>query len=532
MIAEQSALLPAGKRTKNCGTAPPVRSMAAAHMVKKESRRMMRFGRNGQIEFPLIVVWLATLTPAISRGEEAQPGPSTTQPSAETRPAPKEKNAQPPFFRLDYSGDFWHSPAMTGDWGGARTKLAENGISFNVETLQYVQGNAHGGVDQNNAFRYGGHSDFFLQLDTYRMGLWPGGYFKVSGETQWGQGIANKVGSILPPNFATLLLESGQPGGTALSEYYMMQFLSPKIGVIAGMVDLTQLPGSNVFFSDRYGQFMNTGFWFNPVAFSTVPLAAMTAGAIYMPTDWLSGATLVVDDHGRPTRSGFETGFHGPTGVTILQTATLTVKPFGQTGHQRFNISLSTRDHLALEDIDRLVLSGLTAPSFSRLNLPRTIVVGGRNWRLRNPILRAGLSRVLEPNAEGGDWGLWYDFDQYLYTSPNDKDQGFGLFGSFGWGNPKFNPVNTFYSVGLGGKGLVPDRAKDRYGLGYFCMSISDQMPSILDAQKEQGAELFYNVEITPWLHITPDLQVLIDPTGSDRYGTALVYGLRMQMSF
>jgi porin len=479
------------------------------------------------------VLLVSVLLHACSAEAQDSPSAPQTQPCAAECKSPASQPAQPPFFRLDYSGDFCTSPALTGDWGGTRTELAKHGVSFNVETLQYMQGNAHGGRSTNDALRYGGHSDFFLQFDTYRMGLWPGGYFKVSGETQWGQGIGNKVGSILPPNFATLLLEKpDEPGTTALDEYYFMQFLSPKFGVIGGMVDLTQLPGQNVFFSDRYGQFMNTGFWYNPVSFSTIPLAAMTAGAIYMPTDWLSGATLVVDDHGKPTRSGFETGFHGPHGASVLQTGTVTVKPFGLTGHQRINFSISTRDNIRLEDIDRLVLSGLGGPSFSRLTLPRTILVGGRNLRLRNLALRAALKRALKPHPEPGNWGFWYDFDQYLYTCPDDKDQGFGLFGSFGWGQPEFNPVNTFYSFGLGGKGVIPDRPKDRYGVGYFCMNISDEFPSILNAQKEQGVELFYNVEITPWLHITPDFQVLLDPTGSDRTGTALVYGLRTQISF
>ncbi len=259
----------------------------------------------------LLLGFLASGLPA-----RAQDSPQS-QPSASECKSPTSKPAQPPFFRLDYSGDFCTSPALTGDWGGTRTDLAEHGISFNVETLQYLQGNAHGGRSTNDAFRYGGHSDFFLQFDTYRMGLWPGGYFKVSGETQWGEGIDNKVASILPPNFATLLLEKpDEPGATALSEYYFMQFLSPKIGVIAGMVDLTQLPGSNVFFSDRYGQFMNTGFWFDPVSFSTVPLAAMTAGAIYMPTKWLSGATLVESAHIANQAAGIEVGKVGIAPVT------------------------------------------------------------------------------------------------------------------------------------------------------------------------------------------------------------------------
>ena len=40
---------------------------------------------------------------------------------------------------------------------------------------------------------------------------------------------------------------------------------------------------------------------------------------------------------------------------------------------------------------------------------------------------------------------------------------------------------------------------------------------------------------ITPWLHITPDLQVIVDPggvTGPGAREPAIVYGLRAQMSF
>ena len=42
---------------------------------------------------------------------------------------------------------------------------------------------------------------------------------------------------------------------------------------------------------------------------------------------------------------------------------------------------------------------------------------------------------------------------------------------------------------------------------------------------------MFYNIEVTPWLHITPDLQVIIDPGGSSDNDPAIVYGLRAQMS-
>jgi len=53
----------------------------------------------------------------------------------------------------------------------------------------------------------------------------------------------------------------------------------------------------------------------------------------------------------------------------------------------------------------------------------------------------------------------------------------------------------------------------------------------------EYGFEAFYNVAITPWLQITPDVQVIWPAqkeflaTG-ESIGTAVVLGLRLQMVF
>lgn len=476
---------------------------------------------------------LAVLTVAFAPSAWAQNGAPPSQ-TAASSPAsqPAKKSSQPPFFRLDYSGDFWTSPGLTGDWGGARTELANKGISLNVETSNYMQGNAHGGRSTNDAFRYGGTADYILQLDTDRMGLWPGGYFKIRGQTTWGHGIGEQVGAIAPPNFSTLLPEPYQPGQTTLTEYYMMQFLSEKFGLIAGQVDLTRLPGQNVFFSDPYGQFMNTALWFNPAGFALVPPVAMTAGMIYMPTKWLSGATLVVDAYGEAGYSGSESALHSPQDVSILQNLTFNIKPFGLDGHQRFNFAYSTRDKIALNDLGRLALAGVVAPRYSRLSLPRSLGVGGRDFKLPHPLLRAVVSRAIEPSPTNSEnWGFWYDFDQYLYQSPDDPTQGFGLFGSFGWSPGTVNPISAAYTLGLGGKGLICGRPGDRYGVGYYYMNLSNGIPGLLGVNGEQGVELFYNVEVTPWLHITPDLQCIIRPGGSDKHDVAIVYGLRMQVS-
>ncbi len=467
---------------------------------------------------------------ADSPGEDAGAKPPVSQPTEQATSKPEF--TQPPFFRLDYSGDFWHSPGLTGDWGGLRTQLAEKGISLNVETLNYVQGNAHGGRSTNDAFRYGGSSDYILQLDTWRMGLWPGGYFKIRGETIWGHGINESVGAVSPANFDTLLPAPTPNGLTTLTEYYMMQFFSEQIGMIAGMVDLSRLPEQNVFTSDPYGQFMNTALWQNVSSFAVAPYTGMTAGLIYMPTEWLHGATMVVDSYGMPTFSGFDSALHSPQAVSIIQKLMFNIKPFNLDGHQRFYFGYSTREHYQLDDFLRLAISGMPQRPVSRLYFPDYSRILGGGWRLPKSLLRSLVKRAIAPTRTNSqNWAFWYDFDQYLYQCPDDPTQGFGLFGGFGLTPGDWYPVAQSYTLGVGGKGIIPDRPGDRYGVGFYCLNFSDQIPGLFNVNSEQGVELFYNIEVTPWCHITPDFQIISHPGGGSN-DVALVYGLRMQVSF
>jgi porin len=157
--------------------------------------------------------------------------------------------------------------------------------------------------------------------------------------------------------------------------------------------------------------------------------------------------------------------------------------------------------------------------------IPRRLRAFGRVARLTQNL------GDLDSNPD--DWGIYYNFDQYLYTKPDDHTQGFGIFGRFGWSNGKSNPIEQFYSLGLGGKGLISTRPKDTYGVGYYLVNLSNDLPPILNTSDEQGIEAYYNIEVTPWLHISPDLQVIVRPGGGFRdRDVAIVYGLRMQMSF
>ena len=282
----------------------------------------------------------AAASAASRPGAEIGEAPAT-QVAAASSSAPTSQSFLMP--AVDYSGDLWHRPALTGDWLEGRNWLSEHGIRLDAQVVQYLVGNAHGGRSTNGALGYSGTVDYSLNFDFQRMGLWPGGFARIRAETKYGEHVVGDVGSILTPNFNALLPVPGEPGLTTLTEYWIMQFVSEKLGFIAGQVDVTALPGQNVFASDRYEHFMNTAFWQNPVAFTTVSYSTMTAGAFYSPTKWLSGATLVCDSYGTATRSGFSEAFHSPQAVSIIQALTFHIKPFGLEGNQRFNFSYSTR---------------------------------------------------------------------------------------------------------------------------------------------------------------------------------------------
>ena len=87
--------------------------------------------------------------------------------------------------------------------------------------------------------------------------------------------------------------------------------------------------------------------------------------------------------------------------------------------------------------------------------------------------------------------------------------------------------------VGLGGKGMVPGRPKDNWGIGYYYDGIShyikDALAPAVTLRNEQGVELFYNFALTPWFVLGADLQVIKPGLASS---TAVVPGLRAVIRF
>jgi carbohydrate-selective porin OprB len=140
---------------------------------------------------------------------------------------------------------------------------------------------------------------------------------------------------------------------------------------------------------------------------------------------------------------------------------------------------------------------------------------------------------------------LVLNFDQYLWVKGGGPvagrkglpPVGIGIFGRAGWAPKDRNVIDQFYSLGIGGYGmLIPGRDYNRWGIGWAGTHISSDLrddASDLGADLssfEHGVEVFYNFQVTPAIHLTLNAQV-IDSTAKS-VDTAIALGARFQIDF
>jgi porin len=419
-----------------------------------------------------------------------------------------------------YSGDLWTRSTLTGDWGGLRNEWAAKGVTLDMDITQVGQGVVGGG--KNGAWEYGGRSDLSLHLDSGKLGLWPGGFFNLEMEVNWASAVNAKTGALMPVNNNQLFpLPPGDIFG--VPAWNFTQFLSPYFGLSIGkFATITANSGDMNEFAHGKGdtQFMNMAFNVNPLIAFTVPYSTLGSGLIVLPTKDPKEAIVsffVMSANGNPTTSGFE-NLNG-NAVLVAAEGRLRTDFFGHTGHQLFGTTFSNKKFTSIDQ------------------------------RLDRDVIENGALK-----AEKGSWNLFYNFDQYFYEPKKGADRGVGFFGRLGVsdGNPNF--MKFFGSFGVGGKGMFESRPNDQFGLGYYFLNVHNptiqgplQTTKLL--QDEYGFEAYYNIGITPWLKLTPDIQVVRGaqkdkvtivqgPLGvlprlqKNSIGTATVLGVRLQVVF
>jgi porin len=440
--------------------------------------------------------------------------------------------AQPYAVPQSWGGDFSIRPRLTGDWGGARDDLGAKGVVIDVDLTVTPMDVLSGGKNTGGATW--GNADYTLNVDTQKLGLWPGGFFNVSVDTGFGSALGNS-GAFVPVNTATLIPTPNDPT-TALMSAMFMQFLSTKFGVILGKID-TLASGKQEFYGDYQTQFLNTAFNF-PMTTAQVPISAFGGGVIVLPTENITASLLALSSDGTPTNNNISDAFSN--GTMLVGSGALTIKPSGMIGHQNVTLLWSNQNRFSLEQDPANLAQLLLQSRYPRLGDPGLIL---------EQILQRffpNLGPAVPVNRESSSWAVGYAFDQYLWQPQGDAKHGVGVFFSVGISDGNPNAIKDAFLIGVGGKG-VPGRPDDSFGLAFARSQFSGAFVPLLreslalGLEREDAVEAYYNLAITGWLSATADLQVIdpalkkqLVPSGASlmNVDTAVVAGIRLRARF
>lgn len=409
-------------------------------------------------------------------------------------PCPEQGGAPP--APPPFGGPLLERQKLLGDWGGARSRLRERGITLDMYSTNFYNGIANGGVQET--FKYRGRVDYLLHVDGEKAGLWKGSFVDLHAESVFGDTINPFAGTFSPLSLPQALpVATGST--TALTGVKFTQALSESFIVYVGKINL--LDNFNQPFTGGgrgVDGFQNASLLFNPIFARTVPYSTLGGGFAYLKDLQPVLTFNVLDTFNTPTRDGFDTLFDN--GVLLLATLNLPTKFFGLPGHQGLTGTYSSGRYTSLE---------------------RSAFI--------NPILGTGAAA-----QKTGSWSLAYNFDQALYVAPDNPNRSWGVFGNLGLADVNPSPFRWFASIGFGGSSPLPCRKLDTVGIGYYYLGLNDSLkqlaPRLLPLRDEQGVEAYYNAAVTPWFHVTPDLQLILP--GQNRAQSTLALGLRAKIDF
>jgi porin len=424
------------------------------------------------------VLVLSVLCRPVSAGDAVP----TTSSAASTQPASSSQEPAP-------SASFDDSTHLTDGWFGWRHRLADDGVTFDASQTIDGTKNLMGGITTSGS-AWRSLFDLAATVDTKcSLGL-EGGTFYA--DFQWAQG----------PNASDKLIGDvqgidnldGVPGApdqnrTQLSQIWYQQIaLNGLLRIKIGKVD-----SNTEFDHSTFAQpFLNQSAGSSATLFTmpTYPDPAFGVNFFLKPSPDIQIGFGAYDG---ALANGIATGSMGPSSLFK--------------GNGSFLIA----------ELDK---SWALGPD----QLPGRTAIGG--WYSTNTFER------LAGGEQSGTGGPYFLVDQALWlANPKDNSdaRGVGAFVMGGYADPSILQYDYNIGGGVTWTGPLSIRPADILGLGVQAVHFSADFNAKSDF--EINYELLYQLQVTPWFAVKPDLQYVVNPGGQ---GTpnALAFTVRFQVTF
>ncbi|KMN14903.1 porin [Pseudomonas weihenstephanensis] len=406
---------------------------------------------------------------------------------------------------------------MTGDWGGERTRLIEQGIDIKADYVGEMGANLHGGYNNDKTARYSDQFGLGVALDLQKLWGWDNTQAKIQLTNRNGQNISNdRVGDPRAGTLSSSQEVYGRGHMVRLTQLWIQhQFLDGKLDVKAGYFgegeDFNTFPcefQNLAFCGSQVGNWA-TNIWYNwPVSQAALRVKYNITPELYAQIGAYNQNPSQLE-HG----NGFKLSGSGTKGTVLPVELVWSPKVNDLPGEYRVGYYKST------------------APAD---DVSVDITSTGKDYRVRD-----------------SKHGYWFVVQQQLTTHNGDASRGLHIAANATFHDKATNIVDNYQSLMLVYKGPFDARPKDDIGIGAARIHVNDDVKKsaeLINASigvtdysdasysplrsTEYNYELNYGFHVTNWLTVRPNLQYIAHPGGVDKVDNAWVAGLKIQSTF
>lgn len=412
--------------------------------------------------------------------------------------------------------NIFNRQTLTGDWGGVRGTLINNGIAFEAVYTGEVYSNLSGGLHQSSV--YLDNVDLTLALDAEKLFDWKGAAIFIYGLGDDGENPSENSGDIQG------ISSIAAYNTWKIYEAWIQQNLTDqKLSVLLGLYDLNSefdaLHSANFFLNPSHGidptfsQSGKNGPSIFPNATLGLRLKWSPVPSFYLQTTVLNGVA------GNP---------NDPNGTQLIlakRNGILSTTEIGFINNPRRKRSSSNAPE------HRRHIGRLGNPSYQGK-------IGVGLW-----FYSAKFAPLLNPEQTGtdqkigGNLGFYLIAEQTIFHEKSKPDQSLEFFSRLGYANPKINRFVFYLGGGFVYTGLIPGRDQDVIGIaaaGAYNGNEYKQFQSNMGKQAnpaEWNLELSYQMMIIPWLNLQPDIQYIIHPNTNPAIRNAFTMGIRTSIT-
>ncbi|UUT11473.1 carbohydrate porin [Pseudomonas zeae] len=411
---------------------------------------------------------------------------------------------------------------MTGDWGGERTKLIEQGIDIKADYVGEVGGNLHGGYNDDKTARYADQFGLGVALDLQKLWGWDNTQAKIQLTNRNGYNISNdRVGDPRAGTLSSSQEVYGRGHMVRLTQLWIQhQFFDNKLDVKAGYFgegeDFNTFPcdfQNLAFCGSQVGNWA-TNIWYNwPVSQAAIRVKYNINDELYAQIGAYNQNPSQLE-HG----NGFKLSGSGTKGTVLPVELVWSPKVNSLPGEYRVGYYKSTAD---ADDV-REDVNGFDAATT------------GDAYK-----------------THSSKSGYWFVAQQQLTSHNGDASRGLNIAANATFHDKDTNFIDNYQSVMFVYKGPFDARPKDDVGIGAARIHVNDDVKKnaeLLNAsngvadydnpvfspirETEYNYEINYGFHVTNWLTVRPNLQYITHPGGVDEVDNALVAGLKIQSTF